>query len=56
MAVTFTTSTVNPHALGETVCQPLPSGYQLPTATAAGCPSSLDGGATLSITGPRAAY
>ncbi|MEZ0066669.1 hypothetical protein ABIA32_002681 [Streptacidiphilus sp. MAP12-20] len=56
VAVTFTTSTVNPHALGETVCQPLPGGYQLPAATAAGFPASLDPAATLSSTGPRAAY
>lgn len=56
VAVTFTANTVHNHAVGETVCQPLPSGFQLPAATAAGYPASLDGGATLSMSGPRAAY
>ncbi|WP_329564657.1 hypothetical protein [Kitasatospora sp. NBC_01266] len=56
VGVTFSTNTVNNHLVGETVCQPLPSGYQLPAATAAGFPASLDPGATLSTSGPRAAY
>jgi hypothetical protein len=56
VAVTFTTSTVNPHALGEVVCQPLPANYAMPPATLAGFPASLDAVATLSAAGPRAAY
>ncbi|WP_152627842.1 hypothetical protein [Streptacidiphilus neutrinimicus] len=56
VAVTFTTNTTQNHSVGDVVCQPLPSGYQLPAATAAGFPASLDGGATLSVAGPRAAY
>ncbi|TQF04753.1 hypothetical protein E6W39_24170 [Kitasatospora acidiphila] len=56
VAVTFTANTVHNHPVGDVVCQPLPSGLQLPAATAAGYPASLDGGATLSAAGPRAAY
>jgi hypothetical protein len=56
VAVTFTSGTAHNHAVGDVVCQPLPSGYQLPTTTATGFPASLDSGATLSATGPRAAY
>lgn len=56
VAVTFTANTAFNHAAADTVCQPLPSGYQLPTATATAYPISLDAGATLSASGPRAAY
>lgn len=56
VAVTFTTNTAHNHAVGETVCQPLPGGVTLPTAVQAAYPSSLDAAATLSTTAPRVAY
>jgi hypothetical protein len=56
VAVTFTTNTAFNHSAGDIVCQPLPANYPLPAATAANFPASLDGGATLSASGPRAAY
>lgn len=56
VAVTFTTNTAKNHAVGETVCQPLPGSATLPAAVLAGYPSSLDAAATLTATTPRVAY
>jgi hypothetical protein len=56
VAVTFTAGTAHNHAVNEVVCQPLPNNYAMPPAALAGFPASLDAGAKLSATGPRAAY
>lgn len=56
VVVTLTANLTSTHASGQTVCEPLPSGYQAPTAVASGFPGSLDAAATLSSTTPRIAY
>lgn len=56
VAVTLTANLTNTHASGQTVCQPLPSGYQVPPAVSNTFPASLDAAATLSSTTPRVAY
>lgn len=56
VTVTLTANLASTHAAGSVVCQPLPSGYTLPSQVASGFPSSLDTGATLSSTGPLVAY
>ncbi|MEY9937287.1 hypothetical protein [Streptacidiphilus sp. MAP5-3] len=56
VAVTFTANTAFNHAVNDVVCQPLPANYAMPPATLASYPSSLDALATLSASGPRAAY
>lgn len=56
VVVTLTANLANTHAAGAVVCQPLPSGYQAPTAVLNGFPGSLDAAATLSSTTPRIAY
>lgn len=56
VVVTLTANLASTHAAGQTVCEPLPSGYQAPTAVANSFPGSLDSAATLSSTTPRIAY
>jgi hypothetical protein len=56
VVVTLTANLANTHVTGETVCQPLPNGYVLPSQVASGFPASLDAGATLTSTGPLVSY